>query len=973
MEVKNSDNTVIPAGMVFQIVKSPLRYSPAIHVNEEGYLSGDVVSGTPYQKLAMVGYYFGSLNFASGTYGEMDISYLKSHPSAFTLVDATTGLPVNYTFTSAQISQRSDMDPGSYRPTDNASLQYQNVIQVDFTSFTQPGEYILRIDGLGASFPFRIDDSLAMKLARTYALGLYHKRCGSGSGGKQVNDYPFTRFVHGDCHTAKAAIPIPDSSQAFSAAWSIIAGYGNVQSGTETQLEVDQHAPHLTTEASELFMFGVSGNPNVQQVAGVYQLNVSGGHHDAGDYSKYTINSATLIHNLVFAADNFPGVSNLDNFGIPESGNGKCDLYDEAKREADFLTNMQDNGTADRNGKAVVPGGFYTLVYPTNEQYDGSGTVLPQYGDPQIVWPKTTSVTAAAAAALAEIGSSPNFCYEFGLNRTDWVNNPYLAAAKRGWNFLMAAFDNLPAYTWATAGTTGKDNCFQRLYQYGDEFSHNDELAWAAAAMIAAGYTDPYTDGSGHRVHDPAYLLIQNDDGQGWFPSPDQINSEVPYSYCNNPNVNPPDTDCSDNQDMGPPWTAEFAWWGMYEGYGCAVRDYAFAVRSGRLASGSLDSTYLTKCESAISAWGDQIVQWSKDNAYGVSLADQYKDNWNPGFFFPSYWSYDIAVADSLWKPGDPNYNLTEHTNNIAAILENVNYECGRNPNNVAFVTGLGWKRQRAIVDQYTYNAGRILPPTGISLGAIQWQFVGVGSGGNPDPYNFNGIYYPPIQTTSPNNVNSFSLYDRWADAYSPETESVCHQIARGLAVNAFLAAASSSEASQSWSAANITAAAGNITFPNGNPTLSTPGVAQLSSSTVDLSDARIVWEAAGAEPHFGPTTTIGRSTVGETLLEAEATKPDGRRIFGRQYLEFNDPANGGSEDTLDSPTVALYHFDDNSQPQNYFKDYSANSYKLSPTGLTTLHGNNSWMKSPSGYAAEFGVVRRYSWNIVHLGKQTTC
>src|SRR5256886_3457186 len=55
---------------------------------------------------------------------------------------------------------------------------------------------------------------------------------------------------------------------------------------------------------------------------------LSGGHHDAGDYSKYTINSAALIHYLVFAVDAFEGVGELDNLGIPESGDGKSDLLD---------------------------------------------------------------------------------------------------------------------------------------------------------------------------------------------------------------------------------------------------------------------------------------------------------------------------------------------------------------------------------------------------------------------------------------------------------------------------------------------------------------------------------------------------------------------------------------------------------------------------------------------------------------------
>lgn len=40
-----------------------------------------------------------------------------------------------------------------------------------------------------------------MALARAYALGLYHQRCGTS------NELPYTRFVHGPCHTAPAAVP----------------------------------------------------------------------------------------------------------------------------------------------------------------------------------------------------------------------------------------------------------------------------------------------------------------------------------------------------------------------------------------------------------------------------------------------------------------------------------------------------------------------------------------------------------------------------------------------------------------------------------------------------------------------------------------------------------------------------------------------------------------------------------------------
>ena len=85
----------------------------------------------------------------------------------------------------------------------------------------------------------------------------------------------------------------------------------------------------------------------------------SGGHHDAGDYSKYTINVAQLAHSLVFAADSLAGVGALDNLGIPESGDGKSDIMQEAKWELDFLAKLQD-----------ADGGFYFLVYPRNREYE---------------------------------------------------------------------------------------------------------------------------------------------------------------------------------------------------------------------------------------------------------------------------------------------------------------------------------------------------------------------------------------------------------------------------------------------------------------------------------------------------------------------------------------------------------------------------------------------------------------------------
>jgi hypothetical protein len=129
-------------------------------------------------------------------------------------------------------------------------------------------------------------------------------------------------------------------------------------------------------------------------------VDVHGGHHDAGDYSKYTINSASFIHHLDFCGGCFPRRERPGQSRFAESGDGKSDILQEAKWEADFLARMQD-----------ADGGFYFLVYPRDREYENN--VTPDHGDPQVVFPKTTAVTAAATAALAQCASSPAFKKQF--------------------------------------------------------------------------------------------------------------------------------------------------------------------------------------------------------------------------------------------------------------------------------------------------------------------------------------------------------------------------------------------------------------------------------------------------------------------------------------------------------------------------------------------------------------------------------
>jgi hypothetical protein len=582
VQVLNPDKKLWPETVKFEAAAEAMRFSPAIHANEVGYEPG-------FPKRAMAGYYLGTL-------GE-----LKIPAQTFSIVDAGTG----------KAAFEGKLRPRHDKGFPDNPPPYQSVLEADFTKFDQPGTYRLQVPGLGASFPFQINDGTFAVFARTYALGLYHQRCGTN------NAFPSTRFVHDPCHTAPAEVP----NASFKTAQAIIA-----EVASDAKNDPRHRAPPLTSTDASLYPFVRKG-----------KIDVSGGHHDAGDYSKYTINSAGLIHALVFAADNFTGVAELDNLGLPESGDGRSDILEEAKWEADFLAKMQDDD-----------GGFYFLVYPKERQYEDN--VLPDKGDPQIVWPKNTAATAAATAALAEIGSSPTFKKQFPE-----AAELYMSKALGGWQFLQRAIAKY-----------GGDGAYQKLTHYGNEFLHDDELAWAAAALFVA---------TGKKEFQAKLIAGFNPESRE---------------------------------------TRRWSWWPLFEGYGNAARTYVFSLRNGRLKIGDMNAVFLTRCESLIHETAMNHVRFARETAYGTSFPDPNKANRNAGWYFSMERAFDIAVAWQLRH--EPAY--------LDAIVSNLNYEAGCNPVNVCYLTGMGWRRQREIVHQYAQNDYRVLPPSGLPLGNIQGGFA---------------------------------------------------------------------------------------------------------------------------------------------------------------------------------------------------------------------------------------------------------
>jgi endoglucanase len=81
-----------------------------------------------------------------------------------------------------------------------------------------------------------------------------------------------------------------------------------------------------------------------------YPLDVSGGWYDAGDYGKYVVNGGLSVWLLLnmwelsqAAGKNGVALTGLGDgaLGIPESGNGRSDVLDEARFEIEWMLKMQ--------------------------------------------------------------------------------------------------------------------------------------------------------------------------------------------------------------------------------------------------------------------------------------------------------------------------------------------------------------------------------------------------------------------------------------------------------------------------------------------------------------------------------------------------------------------------------------------------------------------------------------------------------
>jgi endoglucanase len=157
----------------------------------------------------------------------------------------------------------------------------------DFTSFTTPGNYILRVDNLKQSFPFTIKNEIYTELGKALLKGFYYQR---------------------------SSITLDEK---YAGKWNRTADF-----------------------ADNAVFIHASASTNNRPAGTV--ISVSGGWYDGGDCNKYIVSSGITMGTLLSAYEDFSNHFDTLNTNIPESNDKIPDILNEILYNLRWMFTMQD-------------------------------------------------------------------------------------------------------------------------------------------------------------------------------------------------------------------------------------------------------------------------------------------------------------------------------------------------------------------------------------------------------------------------------------------------------------------------------------------------------------------------------------------------------------------------------------------------------------------------------------------------------
>ena len=178
----------------------------------------------------------------------------------------------------------------------------------DFSAFTSTGTFIVRIPGVGYSYPFEIKSNVHQTAAIASLKGFYYQRAST------------------------------DLPAMYAGEWSRPAGH------PDTRVLIHPSAASANRPAGT-----VISSPR--------------GWYDAGDYNKYIVNSGITMGTLLSLYEDFPAYCQTLKTNIPESSNAVPDLLDESLWNLRWMLTMQDPADGGVYHK-LTNAGFDGMVMP---------------------------------------------------------------------------------------------------------------------------------------------------------------------------------------------------------------------------------------------------------------------------------------------------------------------------------------------------------------------------------------------------------------------------------------------------------------------------------------------------------------------------------------------------------------------------------------------------------------------------------
>ena len=282
----------LPTAEKLQYTHRTAAPSPIFKINQVGYMP-------EAKKYAYLGAWL-------GTAGALPL-HEKFGGAEFRVIDEAN----SETALKGTLEPRHDPPPSST----GAPFTGEEVLSLDLSELTKPGNYHIVVDGIGRSETFAVGDRTMAEAFYIHARGLYHLRCGI------AKERPYTNWVMPKCHQTSIRGSFPPD----------IAHYGKSDSKREFGFR-DTIGRSVTVNHFQLIAQTAAENKEL--------LQAPGGWHDAADWDRRPQHLG-IVGDIAAVYLLKPGNFCDGQLNLPESGNKIPDFLDEALWGIDHLRRKQ--------------------------------------------------------------------------------------------------------------------------------------------------------------------------------------------------------------------------------------------------------------------------------------------------------------------------------------------------------------------------------------------------------------------------------------------------------------------------------------------------------------------------------------------------------------------------------------------------------------------------------------------------------